>query len=327
MVLPPRIPLAHLPTPIHYCSHSSASLGVEVFVKRDDMTGSVLGGNKARKLEFLAADAKKSNANVLITCGALQSNHARSTAAAAARLGMKSHLLLYGTIPERRRGNLLLDSMFGAESEVITHAEYRDRARLMAECAARYAETGQTAYVIPEGGSNAVGTFGYIAAVEETLRQSQSMGVDFDFVIVATGSGGTHLGLSIGKEIYGWKAAVFGITVCDDADYFRGIAAKLLDDLRSGYLPSLALQTSDLEFVDGWKGLGYGRYTPADVDGSRRIAREEGFLLDLVYSQKAWNGMCGMIQSGAIPKRSRVLFWHTSGLAGFFAHEDAYMIG
>lgn len=327
MILPPRIPLAHLPTPIHYCSNTSLALGVEIFVKRDDMTGSVLGGNKARKLEFLTADARKSNATILITCGALQSNHARSTAAAAARLGMKSHLFLYGTNPERKRGNLLLDSMFGAATEIITHAEYRDRARLMSECAARYAESGQIAYVIPEGGSNAIGTFGYIAAVEETLRQSQSMGVDFDFAIVAVGSGGTHLGLSVGKEMHGWKAAVFGIPVCDDSAYFRAADAKILEDLRTSHAHNLKLQVDDLLFVDGWKGLGYGRYTPADVEGSHRVAREEGFLLDLVYSQKAWTGMCGMVQSGAVPKRSRVLFWHTSGLAGFFAHDDAYAIG
>lgn len=303
-----RRPLALLPTPLVPLPRLTAALRVpdgpplELWCKRDDLTGSSLSGNKVRKLEHLFAEADAIGATVVLTTGGIQSNHARATAVAARERGLDVVLLLRGEPPADPDGNLLLDLVLGARIVWCTPDEYRtSRDAILADLAAELAEAGAVPYVIPEGGSNAVGMRGYMDAAGEVAAAGRA----FDHVVVACGSGGTVAGLAMGPDI----GFVHGIAVCDDREYFRRRAREIAG-------PTLREPGDGWDIMDGYQGPAYGVATSAVWDTIRLAARTEGLLLDPVYSGKALNALRAEVAAGRWG--GRILFWHTGGIYGLF---------
>lgn len=312
---PPRIQLGHLPTPIHHLPRLSRLLaGPDLYVKRDDLTGFALSGNKVRKLEFVIAEALRREATVLITCGGLHSNHARATAVAAARLGLKCHLLLRGTPQRVYDGNALIDRLVGAELDFITPEQYYgQRDAIMMAKAAELQRQGERAYVIPEGASNALGAVGYVQAGQEIALQQKELGVQFDAVVFAVGSGGTYAGLFLASRMAGLKARVVGINVCDTAAYFVERIGGIVEEFRARFQVRLKYAPEEFEIIDGYVGGGYGVSRPEELALICEVARSEGLLLDPVYTGKAMYGLVDQIRQGRFRAGDKVLFLHTGG--------------
>ena len=303
----PRVTIAHLPTPLE----PSGAVGV----KRDDQTGLATGGNKTRKLEFLVADALRHEANTLITCGAAQSNHARQTAAAAAKFGLDRILVLRGQRPTEVTGNLLLDHLLAAD---IVWAGVEPLDERMEKVAEQLRAEGQRPYVVSYGGSNAVGATGYAAAIEELLNQAQNHDLAFDHIVLASSSGGTQAGLEVGARALGYQGRILGISVEPKAAVLRetlaGLASKVADHLDL----ELAFEPADFSVNDEYLGGGYGVVSDLERDAIRTLARTESLLLDPVYTGRAFGGLLDMICRGKFQSHERVLFWHTGGTAGLF---------
>jgi D-cysteine desulfhydrase len=266
---PPRLELANLPTPLQRLGRTGDLLGLDLWIKRDDLTGSALSGNKVRKLEFLVAAAREGGADTLVTCGAVTSNHARATAVAAARAGMGAHLLLRGQEQALPDGNLLLDRLLGAGVTFIDPEQWSDRERLMAGIAGQVAEAGGRAFVIPEGGSNALGAMGYAAAAEELLRQADEQGLSLRRIVHATGSGGTTAGLALGCAALGrTEIDVVGVAVCDDTAYFDGVISGILDDACAKGLVGRSLrEAARWRILEGHEGAPGGRGARSRLHG------------------------------------------------------------
>ena len=320
--MPPRLPLARLPTPIERLPRLSERLGLEIFVKRDDLTGFLTSGNKIRKLEFLAAEALAEGSDTLVTCGALQSNHARATAVVARRLGLESVLVLRGEPPSAYPGNLLIDRMVGARLKIIAPDEWPRRGEIMEEVAEELRADGRRPYVIPEGGSNALGALGYVHWVAEVVAQCHEEDLAFDSVVHAVGSGGTSAGLLLGKALYDFTPAVVGIPVCDDAAAFRRVIGAILDEAAERFGWEAGDELEAAELIDGYVGEGYGINRPEEWAAILDVARTEGMLLDPVYTGKAFFGLLKELE--AEPERfgRRLLFLHTGGLFALFPKEE-----
>lgn len=306
------VELANLPTPLERLERTGARLGIDLWVKRDDLTGAALSGNKVRKLEFLCGEARAADADLLVTCGAVTSNHCRATAVAAARLGMGSHLVLRGEEPAVPDGNLLLDRLVGAETTFITQAQWVERDGIMERIAADARAAGRRPYVIPEGGSNAVGALGYACAAGEIAAQAEALGIDVGQVWHATGSGGTTAGLALGFE--GSDVSVHGVAVCDDAAYFDAAITRITAAFDGA--PRWTI-------VDGYQGRGYARTTDDELAFHAEIARTEGLILDPVYSGKAFRALCLEAEAGRLPTDRAVVFVHTGGIFGLFSFAEA----
>ncbi len=316
---PERTRLAHLPTPIEALPRLSQWLeGPEIFLKRDDLTGIAKTGNKVRKLEYLIAEAQQQNCEMLITCGGAQSNHARATAVTAAKVGMKCHLVLRNALSGDLDGNLFLDRLFGAEIMFITPQEYEQVDDLMAKLAEVHEAKGHKTYVIPEGGSNALGALGYVAAMEEVAKQMKAQRFEFDHMICAVGSGGTMAGMLLGRSAFEVKAEIHGINVCDDASHFQNRIANILRDAKRRFGFDINLQKNDIRVIDGYVGKGYGLSSQEEIDLIKQVARLEGILLDPVYTGKAMYGVVDLIRKGRFRKGEKILFWHTGGIFGLF---------
>jgi D-cysteine desulfhydrase len=320
-----RLALAHLPTPIERYPALDELVGTEVWVKRDDATAGAESGNKIRKLEFLMARAQAERAEVVITCGGLQSNHARATAIVARRLGMQPMLLLRTAQPPTAgdyQGNVLLDHLVGAQVQYITAAQYVERERLMQEFASEYARRGRPAYVIPEGGSNGLGALGYYAAMAEVRAQQEARADElpdrFDAVVHACGSGGTAAGIVLGARHFGVADEVIALAVCDDRAYFEERVAHIVEDA-GGYF-AVRPNLTPLRVLDEFKGPAYGVPSPEQINFIRTIARATGLVLDPVYSGKALFGLAHMPE-----KPRRALFIHTGGLPGLLAEHALFM--
>jgi D-cysteine desulfhydrase family pyridoxal phosphate-dependent enzyme len=317
-----RYQLAHLPTPLEPMARLSAALGgPQLWIKRDDQTGLATGGNKTRKLELLIAEALAQKADVVLTVGAVQSNHCRQTAAAAARAGLDCVLILRGEAPPRQQwtGNLLLDDLFGAriwwtgDSDPLVALETAANAELA---------QGRMPYVIPYGGSNAIGAAAYALAFEELWQQMQAQGLHFDRVVFASSSGGTQAGLVTGAAACGYGGQVLGISVDKTGGYLRETVAALLAPTAEHLGLNLDLGPDDVYINDEYLGAGYAVLTAAERQAVRLVARSEGLLLDPVYTGKAMAGLMGMIHKGEIEAGESVLFWHTGGTPALFAYAD-----
>ncbi|MCA1665139.1 MAG: pyridoxal-phosphate dependent enzyme, partial [Myxococcales bacterium] len=281
---PDRIERARLPTPVQPARRLSKKLGVELLVKRDDLTGSSLSGNKIRKLEFLFAEAAAQGADTVITCGGEQSNHCRATAIAAAELGMRSYLLLRTENPKEppaAEANILLDRLVGAEIRWVTREEYKRRVQLFTEVQGQLLALRRKAYVIPEGGSNAVGAWGYVACVEELAKE---LGDEPLTLVYAAGSGGTGAGLILGIKLLGLPWRAVGVNVCDDKAYFVEAIGEIIEAAIKKWLLPVAFDRSEIEIVDGYVGVGYARSRPEELQTIRDVARAEGLILDPVYT-------------------------------------------
>ena len=343
----PRLHLVHGPTPIVRLPALDDIVGTEIWIKRDDATAGAESGNKIRKLEFLLADAREKGARVVVTCGALQSNHARATALTCAQLGLRSILLLRVADPERARaaplelgGNVLLDRLAGAEIRFVSPQEYRERGGLLEQARADSDDRGLRAYIIPEGGSNGLGSLGYVEAMREVKQQMHlglaGDGSPFDVVAHACGSGGTAAGVGLGAAHYGVAHETWAFAVCDDRDYFRKTIARIAIESR-GYmssLPEIAFVepgspesvapdgTARIVVDDRAKGPAYGSMNDAQKRFLVRVARAAGLVLDPVYTGKALFGVAQAVERGEIRQGSRVLFLHTGGLPGLLAQGE-----
>ncbi len=324
--LPASPALAVLPTPLQPLPRLSAELGVALFVKRDDLTNSHTGGNKLRKLQRLLAEALAQGATTVITCGGLQSNHARATALAAASVGLDVHLVLRtptgepGDLARALTGNVLLDRIAGATLHTITPDAYRARrGAIMEALADRLQAEGERPFIIPEGGSNALGSMGYATVVPEILGAMRD--APPDTIVAATGSGGTLAGLAIGLAAGqpGGATHAVGIAVCDDAAYFSAIVERIIGDAAREHGADLAARAR-YSVLEGFQGRGYALTTPDELAFLKETARRDGLLLDPVYTNKAFRGL--ILSMREDPRRfgSRVVFIHTGGLPGIFAH-------
>ncbi|MBN2088280.1 D-cysteine desulfhydrase family protein [candidate division KSB1 bacterium] len=324
--LPARKKIALLPTPIEKPIHLGNQFPPhQIFIKRDDLTGCTLTGNKIRKLEFLAADYEKQGADVLITCGGVQSNHARATAVLAAETGLQSHLVLRGSPDEGRGGNFFLKQLVGAKVTFITADEYRDqRNEIMAQIARDYAQNDQKAYIIPEGASNALGAMGYLHAVSEMLLQWKEMNIHFDLIIVPVGSGGTYAGLLLGKHLYKLDIEVIGFNVADTSDYFVNRIFEITQDVKKDYGLDAGIKKTDIHIIDGYVGVGYAKSRPEEILLIQQIARENGLILDPVYTGKAMYGLLDQLNQGNLKAYQNILFIHTGGIWGIFPAENLF---
>ena len=324
--LPRRVELARRPTPLQRLSRASErwGRGHRLWIKRDDLTGCLLSGNKVRKLEFIAAHALDHGYDTLITCGGLQSNHCRATAFVGAQLGLKVHLVLRGDPPARFEGNYLLDHLAGARVSCYPRARYvQEQQALLEHWRQDYASRGHRALVIPTGGSDGLGAWGYIAACQELaedLRQAQIPAAE---LVTATGSGGTQAGLTLGAALMQLPLGVWGVNVCDDEQTFLDkVAADAADwSARSG----LALpQPLDMRVLDGYVGEGYARASAEVFQLIAELAALEGVLLDPVYTGKAFQGMLREIAEGRFQGCRDIIFVHTGGVFGVFPQAGGF---
>jgi D-cysteine desulfhydrase len=322
---PPRGHWARLPTPIEKLK-SSAELGLDLWVKRDDQTGFELAGNKVRKLEFLVQDALEKGATALITCGGVQSNHCRATAALAAKLGLRCILLLRGEEPGPQ-SNFLLDKLFGAETFFLDHERYYEgmgELRLLLDSQIR--GQGGKSYFIPEGGSNGLGCFGYAEAFLEIERQRKEMGLGpFDSIVCAHGSGGTQAGLLLGRLVAGGEGPrIVGVNVCyDEKESYRRVKEALWQAIQQFNLP-YSFMAEEIEVLDGFRGRGYALSTPEELAFVKKIAGSEGMLVDPVYTGKALRGLFETAKARPDFFGRRVLFLHTGGGFGLFRMDQGW---
>jgi len=273
---PDRIPLALTPTPVEPLPHLSRRHGLELLVKRDDLTGAPLTGNKVRKLEFLLAEAKAEKADTVITCGGAQSNHCRATAIAARKLGMDSVLLLRvpdASNPPPVEGNLLLDRLVGAEVCWVTPTEYAERDLMFSRIADELRARGQHPYAVPEGGSNALGAWGYVRCAEELQRELPSGGAT---LVYAAGSGGTGAGLILGVKLMRLPWRVVGINVSEDRDYFVRTIGEIVEETIRRFGLGLAFSSDEIEIIDGYVGRGYAQSRPQGTAPDRRRCAHRG---------------------------------------------------
>jgi len=323
--LPEKISLAIIPTPIQKLSRLSEHLGgPEIYIKRDDLTGCELTGNKIRKLEFSLADARSRNADTLITTGGIDSNHCRATVIAGAKLGLKAVLYLRGEEPEHSQGNVLLDRLAGAEIRWITPEQYKGSEEIMAGAAAEIDSEGGKAYVIPSGASNDVGSWGYINAAFEIADQCAENDLQFDAVFNAIGSGGTTAGLVLGFKISGFNLPVMSVAVCNDADYFNEKVAAIMRACIDRYSLDVSDISGGFEVIEGYIGPGYAVPYKEVIDSIKLLASLEGIFVDPVYTGKALWGMIDQIKKGRFEKTSRILFLHTGGIYDLFAYNKSF---
>jgi D-cysteine desulfhydrase len=317
----PRLYFAHLPTRIDELPRLTEHLqGPRILVKRDDQTGLAFGGNKTRKLEFLVAEALDQGAKMLITAGALQSNHCRQTAAAAARFGLNCILVLNGQMPAQPSANLLLDEMFGAE--IVTVADRAYREQTLQETFDKASVAGRRPYLVPYGGSSPTGALGYAFAVEEIMKQN----VRVDWMVFGTSSGGTHAGLVLGQRVFGFKGKVLGISIDESEDWLKTRVSQLASDASEKLGNRIEFTREDVLANEDYCRAGYGVLTDAEREAVRLFAKYEGLLLDPVYTGRAAAGMIDLIRKGFFKQDETILFWHTGGQPALFADKYANKI-
>jgi len=313
----PRVHLACLPTPIEPMPRLSAALrGPKLWVKRDDLTGFGMGGNKIRKLEYSLAEAQEHGARTIITIGAAQSNHCRQTAAMAAHFGLDCLLVLSGDPHQEPSGNYLLDRLFGAN---IIWASREERQSVFEKVTQQAWEEGLRPYSIPVGASNATGTVGYVTAFDEFLSQ----GLVVDWIVVASSSAGTQAGLALGAKIAGWQGKVLGISIDHTQGSLQQTVARLATETANMMGKSLELFPEEIHVSSDYLGAGYGVLGQSEIEAIQLFAHNEGLLLDPVYTGRAAAGLIDLIRKGFFKPEERVLFWHTGGTPALFA--EVYM--
>ncbi len=322
----PRVRLGRLPTPLEELKNLSATLGgPRILVKRDDQIGLALSGNKTRKLEFLIADAVQKGADTIVATGSPQSNFCSQAAAAAAHVGLKCELILGGKKPDIPNGNALIDDLCGA---TVHWTERQKRTEMLQQVAEAVQKRGGKPYIIPLGGSNAIGAVGYVLAFFELMEQLEAAKEHINHIIVASsnGSGGTQAGLVVGARAAGYTGTIIGVN--NDSDSFSGrpftehLAALANETaqyvgLRETFMPT------DFTVCDDYIGEGYGVVGPAERDAIRLLARTEGMLVCPVYTSKAVMALADMVKYGAFVPGETVLFWNTGGAPTLFAYANA----
>jgi D-cysteine desulfhydrase family pyridoxal phosphate-dependent enzyme len=326
----PRVPLATLPTPLHELPRLRGALGgparcPKLLIKRDDLTGLALGGNKARKLEFLIGDALARSATVVVTTGAAQSNHARMTAAAARAAGLRVELVLTAEPNPPLQGNLLLDRLFDATIHFVpppadpTLATSDEEEAKVAEVMANLRARGERPYLIPVGGSSGVGVLGYFAGTPELLAQLAALGEHPTRLYFASGSRGTQAGITLGAKHFRAPYEVYGVAVSGGESFKRERALRIANDAAGLAAINTRVTDADLVTDQDFIGEGYGIATPECLEAVRLLARTEGILLDQVYTAKAMAALIRHARDGVIESAATVVFVHTGGAPALFA--------
>lgn len=319
----PREPLGFFPTPLHELANLGKALGgPRIFIKRDDQTGLAFGGNKTRKLEYIIGSALAEGADTLITAGAIQSNHCRQTAAAAARLRMPCHLVLGGEAPAIANGNLLLDQLLGAQ---IHWAGDNRKGEDIPPLVQKLRNEGRKPCIVPYGGSNELGATSFVEALCELDSQTFEMQIDFDHIVFASSSGGTHAGLALGKKLLKKNYQLVGIAIDKVGSAHKPLTRLIIElaDSTARFLEADCQFTeTDLHFNENYTGAGYGVIGSAEKEAISMLARYEGILIDPVYTGRAMAGLIDLIRKGAFKKNESVLFWHTGGAPALFAYAD-----
>ncbi|MFX1538364.1 MAG: 1-aminocyclopropane-1-carboxylate deaminase/D-cysteine desulfhydrase [Promethearchaeota archaeon] len=321
-----KLSLAMLPTPIRYMPNLSKYYGYKIYFKRDDLTGLELTGNKIRKLEYSFYEAKRQNADSIITCGGIQSNHARATTILCRRLGLEPYLVLRGSEPQDSYdGNLLLNKFLEAEIFWITPDEYRNsRNQIMEELADQLMKKGKTPYIIPEGASNVTGYLGYFNAGLEIQEQEKNEKIQYEYVFCPVGSGGTLGGLYLAKLIANWERKIIGVNVCDTAEFFQEKIKKTIDEFSAHHKLNIQITPKEIDIVDGFVGPGYAISTEEERKLIKMVARMEGIFLEPVYTGKAFWALDHLLKNKKIPQDSNILFIHTGGIFGLFPQKETF---
>jgi D-cysteine desulfhydrase len=324
---PPHFCLSQLPTPIEMFHLSPAPKSrVDIFIKRDDLTGSILSGNKIRKLEFHLYDIIANKAEIAITCGGIQSNHCRAVAAICAMAGLECHLVLKGKVPKIPDGNYFLSTLMGARTHFITVREYEENvAGIMDDLARKFRESGRRTYIIPEGASDSIGAWGYVKAMTEIKKQVDKAGVKLDAIAVAVGSGGTYAGLYLGARLLNWEIDILGFSVNRSADYFQRRIFDICVAFEADIGKSLSINPSEIKIDDGFIGPGYAKIGSTERDFIRDVARHSGIVLDPAYTAKALLGLFSYVNDGRFRKGSKVLFIHTGGQWGLLPMRNEFV--
>lgn len=317
----PRVQLGYLPTPLERAPNLTQALGgPQIWFKRDDLIGLGLGGNKVRKLEFLLAEALTKGADTVITTGAAQSNHARITAAAARKLGLRVVLVLRGAPDAQRQGNLLLDDLTGADVRLVPWATPVERDELLIQVAEEVQAEGGRPYIIPLGGSNGLGALGYVVAAQELQAQAGQLGLNVTCVITSSSSGGTQGGLALGAKLSGAPFAIWGISADLRSEGLQqAVIGVIIEAARLLGCPTL--EPKELTVFDGYVGPGYGIVTRETVAAIRLVAQTEGIFLDPVYTGKAMAGLVDLVKKGTLGPGQTVVFLHTGGTPALFAYQ------
>ena len=312
----PRTPLSIVPTPCHRLHTLSEAYGADLYCKRDDMTGFGFGGNKSRKLEFLIGEAIEHNSDTLVTCGGIQSNFCRLTAAAGAFVGMDVHLVLGGGRPDEATGNVILDQLLGAKIHYMESTDWNEWEEEAGRLARQLQDKGKKVFRIPIGGSVPVGVAGYTAVFLEILNDQKRLGMTFDHIIHASGSGGTQAGLVVGKEMSEWKGRISGISVSMEKKILEKTVFQLALET-AAMLGGKASRESVIVY-DGFVGEGYAIRTTRAESAIELFARREGVFLDHVYTGKAAGALIEWLEKGELSGK-KVLFLHTGGQTELFA--------
>lgn len=324
MNLPKHLNLANLPTKIEKLERFFDYSDKNIYIKRDDQTGSELSGNKVRKLEFAIQEALDLGAKTLITCGGIQSNHARATAAAAKKLGLKCILILKQERDHKPDGNYFLDILLGAEIRLVTEREFSENLpnileNLKKECD----EKGENGYILPVGASNGIGAFGYVKAMEEIKNQEEKMGINFDTVVCTVGSAGTYAGLLIANKALKLKKKIVGFSVSKSTGEFTSRTKELFKEVER-YLGEKIDASEEINIIDKYIGLGYALSQPEEIEFIKDFAGSEGIILDPVYTGKCMYGFSKELEKGTFRDSENILFIHTGGIFGIFPSKDLF---
>ncbi len=318
----PRVELALGPTPLLKLERVSAELGVELWIKRDDLTGLLESGNKIRKLEFLVGDALSQRADTLITCGTLQSNCCRAVAAVAARLGLRAVLALKGAPPEEYDGNLLLDHLLGAEVHYCDDAAWDRIDEVLADLAGQVRARGGVPYLIPESGATVTGALGYLACGRELAEQVRHGAPEFDTVVITAFSGGSQAGLLMARQLTGLRAQIVSIPIAWEAPRVRAYVEDVIRGARLRY--GLEVDVPEqIPVLDGYQGSGRAEVPAEQLQTVVRLARREGIVLDPVYTGKAFSGLLDTLRRERGVLGRRVCFIHTGGIFSIFPFRRA----
>jgi D-cysteine desulfhydrase family pyridoxal phosphate-dependent enzyme len=311
----PRFRLVNLHTPIERLDRLRQTIpgAPQLWIKRDDLTGYLGGGNKLRKLEYVMADALARGATTVVTTGSITSNLARSTALIARRLGLKCELVLSGGDPKAARANWRVAELLGVKVHTVRSS--KDRAARMQEVADALERSGERVYVVPLGASNEVGSFGMVAAFEELGIQQLEIGAQFDAIVFATSSGGTQAGLEVGKRLFRYRnLRLFGVSADDPAETIRESVLQAVGPMLSMLDQAEFTRDDELNIDDAFIGEGYAVSTAESREAAQLFAEAEGILLDPVYTSKAAAGLLAYCREGRFKPSDRVLFWHTGGV-------------